>query len=224
MKILVLDDHVAIREGMHSVLKAARADAVVLEASDCGQAMHLIAKEPDIALVLLDLGLPDRDGFSMLTELRTQHPEISVVVMSGRQDRENVVKALDLGAMGFIPKSGRREVMLGALQLIFAGGIYIPPEILESPELPASVQVPLNGDQSRVSPTEMGLTDRQLDVLALIVQGKNNKLICRSLNLAESTVKNCVSGIFKALKVTNRTEAVLAVHALGWKLPTKPES
>ena len=85
-----------------------------------------MAEHADINLVLLDLNLPDRDGFSMLAELRERYPATSVVVLSGQQDRGSVVKALDLGALGFIPKSAHREVMLAALELVFAGGIYIP--------------------------------------------------------------------------------------------------
>jgi len=179
MKILVVDDHALIREALHGVLKKLTRDPVVLEASNSAQTMEAIGSNPDISLILLDLMLPDRDGFSMLAELRQRNPAMSVVVLSAVQDRANVMKALDLGAMGFIPKSARNEVMLSALQLVFAGGIYIPPEILAREHLSQSAPRPPG-----VSPTDLGLTDRQLEVLALIVQGKNNKSICQMLNLA----------------------------------------
>src|SRR5262245_18634477 len=131
MKILVVDDHVLIRDAVRGVLKELKGDADVLEASDCRQAMALIAENTnDLGLVLLDLHLPDRDGFSALSEMRERYPAISVVVLSGQHDHSSVMKAFDLGALGFIPKSGQREVMLGALQLIFAGGKYIPPEAI----------------------------------------------------------------------------------------------
>jgi DNA-binding NarL/FixJ family response regulator len=216
MKILVVDDHALIREALHGVLKKLTRDAVVLEASNYAQTMEAVASHPDIRLVLLDLMLPDRDGFTMLAELRQRNPAMSVVVLSGVQDRANVMKALDLGAMGYIPKSARNEVMLSALQLVFAGGIYIPPEILAHEQLSHTAPRPPG---SMVSPTDLGLTDRQLDVLALIVQGKNNKSICQMLNLAGPTVKNHVTAIFRALKVANRTEAIIAVSELGWNLP-----
>src|SRR6478609_239199 len=213
MKILVVDDHVLIRDALRGVLKELKDDASVLEASSCSQAMALVAENTDLRLVLLDLNLPDRDGFSVLSELRERYPAISVVVLSGQHDRGSVTKALDLGALGFIPKSGQREVMLSALQLVFAGGIYIPPEILMhgEPTLPAAVQ-PLAGSRPLARPSDLGLTERQLDVLALMMQGKSNKAICRVLALAEPTVKNHVTAILKALKVTNRTEAVIAVR------------
>ena len=218
MKILVVDDHALIREALHGVLRKLTRDAVILEASNCAQTMEAVASHPDISLILLDLNLPDRDGFSMLAELREHNPAVSVVVLSATQDRANVMKALDLGAMGYIPKSGRNEVMLSALQLVLAGGIYIPPEVLAREHL-SQTAAPSGGGRAIVSPADLGLTDRQLDVLALMMQGKNNKSICRMLNLAEPTVKNHVTAILKALKVTNRTEAVIAVNELGWKLP-----
>jgi DNA-binding NarL/FixJ family response regulator len=221
MKILVVDDHALIREAVHGVLKKLTRDAVVLEASNYTQTMEAIASHPDISLILLDLNLPDRDGFSLLAELRERNPAVSLVVLSAVQDRATVMKVLDLGAMGYIPKSARNEVMLSALQLVFAGGIYVPPEILVREHLSHTTPMP-SGGRTIVSPADLGLTGRQLDVLTLMMQGKNNKSICRMLNLAEPTVKNHVTAILKALKVTNRTEAVIAVNELGWKLPATP--
>jgi DNA-binding NarL/FixJ family response regulator len=156
--------------------------------------------------------------------LRERHPGISTVVLSGFNDRENVVKALDVGALGFIPKSSTREVMLSALRLIFSGGIYIPPDILEPRETaPSQPRSDSSGTESRsLSPRDLGLTERQMDVLALMMQGKSNKAICRTLDLAEPTVKNHVTAILKALRVTNRTEAVIAAGALRW--PLRPDA
>jgi DNA-binding NarL/FixJ family response regulator len=126
------------------------------------------------------------------------------------------MKALDLGAIGFIPKSAKREVMLGAFNLIFAGGIYIPPEILDRRQVvPAASQAGSTQPKRRVSAAELGLTERQMEVLILMMQGKSNKAICRVLDLAEQTVKIHVSAILKALKAQNRTEAVMAAAALG---------
>lgn len=219
MKILVIDDHVLIREALRGVLKELSHEAVLFDASSCSQAMQIVSEHADIGLILLDLNLPDRDGFDVLAELREQYPTISVVVLSALQDRSVVIKALDWGASGYIPKSAKREVMISALKLVFAGGIYIPPEILAREELSAPAPAPVNNERPRVLPTDLGLTERQVDVLALMMQGKNNKLICRTLNLAEPTVKNHVTAILKALKVSNRTEAVIAANQLGWEFP-----
>jgi len=222
MKFLVVDDHALIREAMRGVLKELQGDALILDAASSRQAMDIMQQHPDLALVLLDLKLPDRDGIEVLGELRERYPAASIVMLSAFNDRENVVRALDSGALGFIPKTDSREVLLGALRLILAGGTYIPPEALvREPAGTAAASNP--SPEKRPSPSELGLTERQVHVLALMMQGKSNKLICRALDLAEPTVKNHVSAILKALDVTNRTEAVLAVAALGWELrpPTR---
>jgi DNA-binding NarL/FixJ family response regulator len=214
MKILVIDDHALIREASRGVLKQLKGDASVLEASSFYQSMRLIEQHPDLDLILFDLNLPDRDGFSGLAELRDRYPTISVVVLSAFHERDNIVRALNLGAVGFIPKATPREVMLGALQLVFSGGVYIPIEILGRGE-------PLLGQPAPMHLTSvLGLTERQLDVLVLMTQGRSNKAIARTLNLAEQTVKNHIAVIFKALQVANRTEAVVAIGKLEWKQPS----
>jgi len=214
MKILVVDDHVLIREALRGLFGELRPEATVLEAPDAARAMQVLAEQPDIALILLDLSLPDRDGLGLLAELRARYPGISVVVLSGFADRANVMRALDHGALGFIPKSAGREVMMSALSLVFSGGVYIPPEILASKSPAAKPQLPAS---------DLGLTGRQGDVLALMMQGKSNKAICRRLDLAEATVKNHVTAILKALGVSNRTEAVLAASARGWQVSAKAD-
>lgn len=223
VKILIIDDHALIREALRGVLKELKGDAMVAEAADWRQASRQIEQGAEFDLVLLDLNLPDRDGFDVLAELRESYPAVSVVVLSARQDRESVAKVLELGALGFIPKSSEREVMLSAFKLIFSGGMYIPPEILVRQE-PAAARssAPPVLLQKRVSAADLGLTDRQMDVLALMMQGRSNKAICRELDLAEPTVKNHVTAILKALKVTNRTEAVIAAGALGF-VPQKSD-
>jgi DNA-binding NarL/FixJ family response regulator len=248
MNILLVDDHVLIREAMRSALAELDHEAVVLEAGDGDECLRRVAERADLDLILLDLNLPDRDGYAVLAELRKRYPSVAVVVMSALQDRDAVVKALDLGAMGFIPKSAKRKVIISALQLVISGGVYIPPQALSRAE-EAGTPVPTAsrnavpsasssaGDRptSRAaelaspeagrdfSPLDLGLTDRQLDVLALMMKGKSNKAICRALNLAEATVKSHVTAILKALKATNRTEAVIAVSEMRWQLPSVGE-
>jgi DNA-binding NarL/FixJ family response regulator len=219
MKILMVDDHVLIRDALRSVIGELIDDAIVFDASDCRQAMNLIEAHPDLRLILLDLNLPDRDGFAMLADLRKRYAAISVVVLSASRDRENVIRALDLGALGFIPKSAPRDVMVNALRLIFGGGIYIPPEALGRSE--PKEQQPVT--ERRISPADLGFTERQMEVLALMMQARSNKAISRILDVAEPTVKHHVTAILKALKVANRTEAVVAVGSLGWKLPKVPQ-
>lgn len=223
MKILVIDDHVLIREALRIVLKELKDDVSVLEACDYRQAVQLIQQHHDLNLVLLDLNLPDRDGFSVLTELRERYPAISVVVLSALQDRTSMTRALDLGALGFIPKTTQREIILGALRLVFSGGIYIPPQFL-APEQPPTSPNPPVSDLTRLRPFDLGLTTRQSEVLALMALGRTNKAISRTLNMAEPTVKNHITAILKALKARNRTEAVITASKLGLKLPLVDKS
>jgi DNA-binding NarL/FixJ family response regulator len=217
MKILLVDDHALIRDALRGVIKDLMDDASVLEASDCRQAMRLIQDHPDLHLVLLDLNLPDRNGFAVLADLRQRYATISIVVLSTINDRDSVLRALNLGALGFIPKSSPREVMVNALRLVFSGGIYVPPEAL------APVETKEMKQARPASPADVGLTERQIEVLALLMRGKSNKAISRLLDMAEPTVKHHVTAILKALRATNRTEAVIAVGALGWQLPRVPE-
>jgi DNA-binding NarL/FixJ family response regulator len=217
MKVLVIDDHVLVRDALRGVLRESLREADVIEAPDWRHARLQLEKNRDFDLILLDLGLPDRDGFEILTELRESYPAISIVVLSGRHDRESVARALDLGALGFIPKSASREVMLSALNLVVSGGMYIPPVILgrqDAAPINRPTADPASPENSG-SGTDLGLTGRQLDVLTLLMQGKSNKAICRLLDLAEPTVKNHVSAILRVLKATNRTEAVIAARARG---------
>ncbi len=230
MKFLVIDDHELIREAIRGALTQLESDAEIFEASDGAQAIPLVEQHPDLDLILLDLNLPDRDGFSMLVELRRNHPGISVVVMSAQQDQDSVVRALNMGALGFIPKSVPRKVILSALQLVMSGGIYIPPQALSTgqpkamaqatpaPQASVTSAAPTARD-AKVAPADLGLTERQADVLALIMQGMSNKAICRALDLSEPTVKTHVSAILRALKVSSRVEIVVAVNALRLDLP-----
>jgi DNA-binding NarL/FixJ family response regulator len=172
MKVLVVYHHVPIREALRGVLKELGSDITVLEAADSREAMRPVEEHPDLGLILLNLDLPDRDGFSVLSELRMSHPAISVVVMSAEQDHDTVVKALDAGALGLIPKSATREVILGAMQLVISGGVYIPPQPDGSTSSPAGwVEVGQALFHIRRMGPDLGLTERQMDELTLIMQG-----------------------------------------------------
>lgn len=227
MKFLIVDDHALIREAMHGVLLGLRSGATVLEAADAQAALLCLEDHPDTDLVLLDLHLPDQDGLQVLATVAERHPAVSVVMLSGDKDQATMRRALDLGAQGYIPKAETREVLSSALALVLAGGVYVPRAALRgapvpTPPPPAAAAQPAPAaaaPPNAASADSLGLTERQLEVLALLMQGKNNKLICRALDLAEPTVKNHVSAILRALGVGSRTEAVLAVSRLGLTLP-----
>jgi DNA-binding NarL/FixJ family response regulator len=215
MNILVVDDHPLVREALRAVSFDLGSNSSLYEAGDSRQARQLIRKHKDVRLVLLDLRLPDGDGFGLLAELRELHPDIAIVILSGADDPISIVKAFALGAVGFLRKSDQREVMMGALRLVASEGQYLAPQTIERGISGAETQL---ARQSRSLPPGIELTDRQLEVLSLIMKGKSNKAICRVLNLAEPTVKNHVTAILRALKVTNRTEAAISARDFGWSL------
>jgi DNA-binding NarL/FixJ family response regulator len=218
--ILIADAHFLIREALREALKTMTGDVRIIEATGGQEAMRRVSEQSQIDLVLLELDLPDRDGLSVLAELRQSYPAIPVVVLSARHDRDTVMRTLALGASGFIPKSAKRDVLLTALELVLAGGTYIPLEALRREDPTAR---PNQVAARAVTPAELGLSERQVDVLQLMMQGKSNKAICRALNLAVPTVKNHVTAIFKVLNVSNRTQAVITADNLskGWRGPSE---
>jgi len=214
VKVLVVDDHPLICEALRQVLKALDKGIELLDAGSGRQALAEADKSVDLDLILLDLALPDADGFEVLRELRERHPSFPVVVLSASERADIVMRALDAGAMGFIPKTSANEVLLGALRLVLSGGVYLPAEVLRHAPVPERAP----GAAAETGYRSIGLTQRQAQVLALMVQGKPNKLICRELDLAEGTVKIHVTAILKALGVSSRTQAVIAVGKLGLRL------
>jgi DNA-binding NarL/FixJ family response regulator len=222
MKVLIVDDHALIREALHTVLKQLKRETVIFEASSSRQAMHIVEEHPDLSLILLDINLPDRDGFSVLGELRDRYATIAIIMLSASDDQDKVKRAFKLGALGFIPKTTEREVMLNAIELVLSGGIYIPSEILDLGETMSPR--PASKLTTREFLDDLGLTDRQFEVLALLMEGKNNKVIAKALNIGVPTVKNQITGILKALKVTSRTEAVIKMGQIGWNMSPKSES
>lgn len=211
MKILVVDDHPLIQEALRQVLKELDDRLDLLQAGDRAEAVSALERHPDTSLLLLDLALPGASGLDLLNELREAHPGIPVVVLSATHDRDTVTRAIDAGAMGFIPKTSSPKVLVSALKLVLSGGVYLPTNVLGAgAEDPAQMATP-----SAVLPSSLGLTPRQAEVLALMVQGKPNKLICRALNLSEGTVKVHVSAVLRALNVSNRTQAVIQVSRMG---------
>ncbi|HSI51557.1 MAG TPA: response regulator transcription factor [Ideonella sp.] len=233
MNVLLIDDHALFREGLALLLRPLQADLVVFEAGSCEEAQTLLAVQPDMRLVLMDLGLPGMSGLEGIAWLRVHCPDAAVVALSSADDRETVLSALDAGAMGFIPKSSNSSVLIGALGLVLAKGIYLPPSVfLTGPaggraptrwvDHPPTESAPPSDVQVAHAPVrtpaDLGLTPRQTDVLDLILQGKAAKLIGRELGLAPGTVKAHTSAVLRALNATTRTQAVVAAGRLGLRL------
>lgn len=217
MKILVVDDHPLIQEAAKTVLTQLDSVTEVIAATTCAEALRQVRLHPDINLILLDLGLPDVNGHEALVRMRDESQAIPVVVLSANDSKQAVTKAIEGGAMGFIPKTASTAVMVNALRLVLAGAVYLPSEVMGRNE-PASADPNQLAAEPNVSPAELGLTERQTQVLSLLIQGKPNKIIMRELSLAEATVKVHIGAILKTLGVDNRTQAVIAVAQRGIKL------
>ena len=217
MKALVIDDHLLIRDAVREVLRRLDGLATIDVAEDCDRGLDLAGDGRDLDLVLLDLNLPRVSGIPALKLWRRHHPDVPVVVLSATTDQQTVLAAMEAGAAGFVPKCSSNEVMVNALRLVLAGGKYLPPEVLS----------PARGDATRqarqgstLSVETLGLSARQAEVLKFIARGASNKVICHELGLAERTVKAHVTAIFRALKVTNRTQAAIEAAKLGLVDPT----
>jgi len=208
MKIILADDHALFREGARHLLQQLGEEGIeVLEAATCQEAIAHADRHEDIDLALLDLHMPGVVGVECVVHFQAAHPDVPVVVLSGSESRPNVQAVLDVGALGYIPKSSSSQVMLSAIRLVLSGGIYLPPLVMMDQELAATEAMAPPSTQRGVTPC--CLTERQMDVLKLLAAGKPNKLIARELGLGEGTIKVHLAGIFRTLEVSNRTEAVM---------------
>lgn len=209
VKILVVDDHALVREGLCQVLKGLDEDVEVLQAPDCNQAFKLADLHPDFDLVLLDFHLPDMNGLEALGVLGKSHPELPVVILSGSYNLQIVRKVMKSGAAGFIAKSGVSTELLSALKLVLAGEVYSPTDLL------LSMAAPPQGQPNDEEPS-LPLTTRQEEVLQLLMDGLANKEISRVLNLSAETTKNHVTAVLRHFGVKTRVQAVIAATDQGY--------
>lgn len=225
MKVLLIDDHPLILAALQSVIRGLGDDVTVVGADSAKAARQTLKKDAGFDLVLLDLQLGDADGFEVLSEFRAAHPALPVVVVSASDRAADVIRAIDLGAMGFVPKRASNELLFEALRQVMSGGIYVPPMTLGAERaaapahgdtVPSFMPRGAAADEPAAQPSlaSLGLTPRQTDVLALLLQGQPNKLIARELKLSVETVKDHVAAVLRALNVGSRTQAVLAVSQM----------
>jgi len=239
MKVLLIDDHPLILSALQAVIRGLGDDVTVTGVGSEREARAALSNDPDQDLVLLDLHLGEGDGFALLTDLRERYPALPIVVVSASDRASDVIRAIDAGAMGFVPKRSSNETLFDALRLVMAGGIYVPQMSLGAAPLP--VAPPGDGDTvpdiMRPHPIEeidevtgaaqrqpyqtppasidsLGLSKRQADVLAYLLQGMPNKIIAREMHLSVDTVKDHVAAVLRALGVSSRTQAVLAISQM----------
>jgi len=203
--VLIIDDDLLIHEALGAVVRRISEDAIVRCAADLSDGFAKAREAEPLDLVLLDLGLPGCTGMEALTTFRDWFPHVRVVVVSVTEEAEVVLKALRAGASGYVPKTHNAGLMTAALRVVAEGGVYVPPQALAEvkPADPTAIQ---------------GLTDRQRDVLRLIVRGLPNRAIAERLGIAEDTVKQHASAAYAALGVSSRTQAMVAVAKAGIRL------
>ena len=224
VKVLLADDHRLIIEGVK--LKLAELDTAVetVVAMDLQELDRAVAQHADsLDLALIDIAMPGTQGHQHIARLRSEAPALPIIVLSGSEDTDLMRSLMDLGVLGFIPKAYSPDVMLSAIRLVLAGGLYIPPLLLANAQAqgwqPGETRTPspppshADGSNS-LDALRTLLTERQVDVMRLLSQGKPNKLIARDLGISEGTVKIHLAAIFRALNVRNRVEAVVASRKL----------
>lgn len=256
MKVLLVDDHPLVLSALQQVIQSVGNDTTVVGVDSAAAARATLRDDPDFDLVMLDLALGDADGFDVLVEFRAAYPAVPVVVVSASDRASDVIRAIDSGAMGFVPKRSSHAELHEALRMVMMGAMYVPPSMLgldfgrsvhsgdtvpgvmrpgSEPSFAAAGDTPL-GPAARPEPhqkvptmADVGLTPRQAEVLSLLLQGLPNKLIARQLNLSVETVKDHVAAVLRALGVSSRTQAVLAVSQMtqgqggsfAWRLPPR---
>lgn len=209
MKILVVDDHALVREGLRQVLKGLDPAVEVLDASHCARAFELAALHNDLDLVLLDYHLPDMNGLAALTIFRREHPELPIIMLSGSVNPPIMRQVLARGAAGFVTKASMSDELLLAVRQVLSGEVFVPAELLGATD----VTLPPEDDAGTITSQ---LTPRQEDVLQLLLDGRSNKEISLMLQLSDETTKNHVSGILRVFGVQTRVQAVLAAARLGY--------
>lgn len=234
MKVLLVDDHPLILAALKNVIETLGDGVSVVGVEGAAAARRMLDTDASFDLLLLDLSLGDADGFEVLADLRRSWPALPVVVVSASDRSSDVIRAIDLGAMGFVPKRSSNEQLCDALRMVMSGGLYVPAMRLGDDGAAShdsagghglqaaaqgKVQAAAAGHDAptRVHDASLGplnITPRQTEVLTLLLQGLPNKLIARELGLSVETVKDHVAAVLRALGVSSRTQAVLAISQM----------
>lgn len=217
MKYLIVDDHALVSTALSMMLQDRDPEAEIHTAATAEDALKLVDEHGASAdLLILDLSLPGVTGTELMEEIVRREPMLKILVVSGMTDRENIMRVLQLGAAGFVPKSFDTKTLTGAIDFVLKGGVFIPSKLLEESQR----QGFFLETAKHLEPAEEGvhLTERQKQVLALLASGAPIKRICLELNLSEGTVKTHVSAIYRAFGASNRTEALIAARRAGFDI------
>jgi DNA-binding NarL/FixJ family response regulator len=205
--ILVADDHPLFREALRGAVQRVLPDVQLREAEDVDALYALVDAEPDADLLLLDLNMPGAQGFSALVHLRALHPQLPIVMVSAREEPTVMRRALDHGAMGFIPKSADAATLGQAITRVLDGDRWVPATALAAPAATAA--------EHDAAQRLQGLTPQQFRVLQMLGEGLLNKQIGYELGVSEATIKAHMTAILRKLGASNRTQAVLIAGRLA---------
>lgn len=217
MKYLIVDDHALVAGALTLLLEDRDPEADVHTAATADAALELVDREGDADLLILDLSLPGVTGTELMEEIVRRQPMLKILVVSGLADQESIMRVLQLGAAGFVPKSLDTELLSSAIDFVLKGGVYIPSKLLTESQKDGF----FTRTAARLKAPESApphLTDRQLDVLAQLAKGAPIKRICRELDLSEGTVKTHVAAIYRSFGASNRTEALIAARRAGFNI------
>lgn len=205
--VLVADDHPLFREALRGAVLRCLPDAVLREADSVAAVLALVEEEPDADLLLLDLTMPGAQGFSALVHLRAYCPQLPVMVVSAREDPVTMRRALDHGAVGFLPKSADSATLSEAIDTVLAGDRWVPPAAASAPAAEAA--------EHDAAQRLRDLTPQQFRVLQMLGEGLLNKQIAYELGVSEATVKAHMTAVLRKLGANNRTQAVLIAGRLS---------
>lgn len=217
MKYLIVDDHALVAGALTLLIEDRDPEADVHTAATADAALELVDREGDADLLILDLSLPGVTGTELMEEIVRRQPMLKILVVSGLADQESIMRVLQLGAAGFVPKSLDTELLSSAIDFVLKGGVYIPSKLLTESQKDGF----FTRTAARLKAPESApphLTDRQLDVLAQLAKGAPIKRICRELDLSEGTVKTHVAAIYRSFGASNRTEALIAARRAGFDI------
>lgn len=198
---MIADDHILIREGLKQLLEFAGDISVIAEASDGEECLSVLESVvPDV--LLLDINMPKMKGLDVLVKLRENNNPLKVIFLTVHNEIEYLVKAVDLGADGYLLKDSDHAELKKAIETVVSGETYIQPSLV--PQLNNRL-ISMDGDKEKIKE----LTDREIEVLILVATGMLNKEIALQLDISERTVKNHISSIFRKIDVSDRTQAAV---------------